>query len=382
MARRRGPRSRVARKQEIPRNLLVDAVVIFGILVSLGLIAVSVALNFRMGFRSADTELDGKLYGAGAAFGDCLKAIAPFMVSWSLRYGDVLAAASAVVLFGICTTYSFVSSLGFAAEHRASKQSAAQVEVDGYGDVRKERKRLEEALNFHGPQRSAREVEDNISAKLKERVWAGGQTVGVLSKDCRLDRKSTRAVCEQVANLKMELAASTEVERLTAELRGLSEVPTAAPVTSDAQVDVLADAVNLATDAVSREHIGLALSILLACFIEVGSGVGLFMVTTPWRATGTKDVGKASNGKRLLGHVDAYMLARIEPGEGMLSEKALHEDYVRWCLSTSAVAYAEAEFSKRFANLATEAGVRRTTRSQRVYFVDVRFVGGAKGALA
>lgn len=352
---------------------------VFGILVSVGLIAVSVALNFRMGLRSADTALDGKLYGAGAAFGDCLKAIAPFMMSWGMRNGDWLAAASAVVLFGICTTYSFVSSLGFAAEHRASKQSAAQVHVDDYGDVRKERKRLEEALTFHGPQRSAREVEDNITAKLKERVWAGGQTVGVLSKDCFLDRKSTRAACEQVANLKVELAASQHVESLTAELRGLSDAPNAAPLTSDAQVDVLAGVVNIVTDAVAKEHIGLVLSILLACFIEVGSGVGLFMVTTPWRTTEAKGAGKASNGRLSLGHVDAYMLARIEPGEGMLSEKALHEDYRRWCLSTSAVAYAETEFSKRFFNLATEAGVRMTTRSQRVYFLDVRFAGGAKG---
>lgn len=356
--------------------------VVFGILVSLGLIAVSVALNFRMGLRSADTELDGKLYGAGAAFGDCLKALAPFMMSWGLRHGDLLAAGSAVMLFGICTTFSFVSSLGFAAGHRASKQSTAQVQVDGYSDVRKERKRLEEALSFHGPQRSAREVEDNITAKLKQRVWAGGQTVGVLSKDCLIDRKSTRAACELVAKLKVELAASQEVERLTADLRRLSEGPIAAPVTSDAQVDVIAGVVNLITDAVAKDHIGLLLSILLACFIEVGSGMGLFMVTTPWRATVSSDVGKGANGKRSLGHVDAYMLARIEPGEGMLSEKALHEDYVRWCRSITDVPYSEAEFSKRFSDLAAEAGVRMTTRSQRAYFLDVRFAGGAKRALA
>lgn len=349
---------------------------------SLGLIAVSVSLNFRMGFRSADSELDGKLYGAGAAFGDCLKAIAPFMMSWGLRHGDVLSAASAVVLFGICTTYSFVSSLGFAAEHRASKQGTAQVQRDDYSDARKERKRLEEALTIHGRQRSARVVEENIAAKLKQRVWAGGQTVGVFSKDCSVDRKSTRAVCEQVANLKVELAASQEVERLTAELRGLSEQPTVAPLTSDAQVDVLAGVVNLVSDAVAKDHIGLALSVLLACFIEVGSGVGLFMATTPWRGTEVKEGRKASHGKRSLGHVDAYMLACIEPGEGMLSERMLHEDYRRWCLSTNVVAYAEAEFSKRFSQLATEAGIKMTTRAQRVYVLDVQFSCGAKGALA
>lgn len=374
--------SKRVRKQENPRSLVVDAVVLFGIVVSLGLIAVSVALNFRMGLRSADTELDGKLYGAGAAFGDCLKAIAPFMMSWGMRNGDWLAAVSAVVLFAVCTTYSFVSALGFAAEHRAGKAGSAQVQVDGYGDVRRERKRIEESLSFHGPQRSARQVEDDITAKFKERVWTGGQTVGALSRDCSVDRKSTRAACEAVAKLRVELAAAEEVERLTAELGGLSGAVNVSPLTSDAQVDVLSDLVNLVTDAVAKDHIGLALSILLACFIEVGSGVGLFMVTTPWRSTEVKGGGKETSTRRSLGHVDAYMLARIEPGEGMLSEKVLHEDYVRWCLRINVVAYSEAEFSKRLSSLANDAGIEATTRSERVFYRKIRLTGGVNGGLA
>lgn len=384
MAKKRGLRSKRARELQNPRNLLVDAVVVFGIVVSLGLIAVSVALNFRMGFRSADTELDGKLYGAGAACGDCLKAIAPFMMSWGLRHGDVLSAAAAVVLFGICTTFSFVSSLGFAAEHRSSKAGTAQVQADGYGDVRKARKRIEDALAFHGPQRSVTEVEGDIHAKLKQRVWAGGQTVGVLSNNCTLDRKSTRAACEQVAKLKVELAAANEVQRLTAALQDpslhLSEH--AAPLATDAQVDALAKVFDLVTDAVKKDHISLALSVLLACFIEVGSGVGLFMATTPWRAKEVKAAQIPSEAKKVLGHVDIYMLARIEPGEGMLSVKALYADYARWCLSMNAVAYTETEFSKRLTALSEEAGIAATTRAQRTYLVDVRLVGGAKGAMA
>ncbi|HEX2842058.1 hypothetical protein [Hyphomicrobium sp.] len=352
---------------------------VFGILVSLGLIAVSVALNFRMGFRSADTELDGKLYGAGAAFGDSLKAIAPFMMSWGFRNGDVLAAISAVMLFSICTVYSFVSALGFAAEHRANKAGSAQVALDGYGDLRAEKKRLEQSLTFYGPQRSPTEVEDAIAAKLKERTWTGGRTVGALSSDCTVDRKSTRAACETVAKLNVELSAAREVERLNNELRtvmGKSSAQGAeAPSTADAQVDALAGVVHLVTEAVTKDHIGLGLSILLACFVEVGSGVGLFMVTTPWRAKAAAVEGKPGS-KRMLGHVDAYMLARIGPGEGMLSMKTLHEDYIRWCLRTHLVAYAEAEFAKRFVALADEAGLQITTRGQREYCRQVRLAEG------
>lgn len=384
MVKRRGLRSKRARELQNQRSLLVDAVVVFGIVVSLGLIAVSVALNFRMGLRSADTELDGKLYGAGAACGDCLKAIAPFMMSWGLRHGDVLSAAAAVALFGICTSFSFVSSLGFAAEHRSSKAGTAQAQVDGYGDVRKERKRIEDALAFQGPQRSVREVQDEIAFRLKQRVWAGGQAVGVLSDNCAVDRKSTRAACEEVAKLKVELAASNEVQRLTAALQhpSLQSREHVTPLTSDAQVDALAGVFGLVTDAVKKEHIGLALSILLACFIEVGSGVGLFMVTTPWRAKEVEAAKTLSVPKKVLGHVDTYMLARIEPGEDLLSVKVLHEDYARWCLSINAVAYTEAEFSKRLDVLAGEAGIATTTRAQRPYLVDVRLAGVAKGDMA
>ena len=356
--------------------------VVFGILVSLGLIAVSVALNFRMGFRSAETELDGKLYGAGAAFGDCLKAIAPFMMSWGVRNGDVLAAASSVVLFGICTSYSFVSSLGFAAEHRAGKAGAAQVELEAYGDLRAEKRRIENALAFHGAQRSVEEVEAAIAASLRERVWSGGQTVGAVSRGCSLDRKVTRAVCETVAKLKVELSAAREVRRLTDALeevanRQASSGDTAVPTTADAQVDVLVGVAGLLTDAVGRDHVSLALSVLLACFIEVGSGVGLFMSTTPWRAkaaTGRKETDSESGGKRRLGHVDAYMLARIEPGDGVLTIQEVHGEYGRWCLDTGAVAYSEAEFSKRFLMLAREAGIDVTTRAQILCFRDVRLV--------
>lgn len=351
--------------------------VLFGIVVSLGLIAVSVSLNFRMGFRSADTELDGKIYGAGAAFGDCLKAIAPFMMSWGARHRDWLAAGSAVALFSICTAYSFVSALGFAAEHRANKAGSAQVALDGYGDMRAQKLRLENTLAFYGVQRSAREVEDAIDAKLKERTWSGGRTVGVLSSNCKTDSKSTRAACEAVAKLNVELSAAREVERLNGELRVLQEKLSAkspvAPTTADAQVDALVDLVNLLTVVITKDHVGLGLSILLACFIEVGSGVGLFMVTTPWRAKETRK--NILNSKR-LGHVDAYMLARIEPGEGMLSVKALHDDYVRWCLRSNTVAYSEAEFAKRFGAIANEAGLQITSRGQRDYCRQIRLAEG------
>lgn len=347
---------------------------------SLGLLAVSVALNFRMAYRSADSDLDGKLYGAGAAFGDCLKAVAPFMASWGARHGDVLAALSAVALFGICTGYSFTAALGFAAEHRATKEAAALGGMESYADLRSEKKRLEDRLTFLGLQRSSAEVESAVAALLRQRVWTGGQTVGGLSEDCGIDRKSTRTVCEAVAKLKVELARAQQVEDFTADyqavLRKLASTDAGSSVSSaDAQVDALVRMAGALTVGMSKDEVALWLSLLLASFIEVGSGAGLFMVTTPWRV---KPVGKLEGHKRgkpqRLGHVDAYMLERIEPGEGVLAEAELFEDYVRWCRKGKAVAYAEAEFACRFAELGAGAGLAATSRGRRLFYRGVQLI--------
>jgi len=60
-----------------------DALVVFGILVSLGFIGGSALLNYRMGFHSADNDTDGMIYGGLAAAGDGLKALSPFVAAWS-----------------------------------------------------------------------------------------------------------------------------------------------------------------------------------------------------------------------------------------------------------------------------------------------------------
>lgn len=360
------------------RNLTVDAVVVFGILVSIGLIAVSVALNVRMGYRSADSDVDGKLYGLGAGLGDCLKAISPFMASWGIRQGDLLAVASATVLFIICTGYSFMASLGFAAEQRAGRAGVAQGAIDSYGDLRAEKTRLQDRLAFLGPQRSVSAVEADIKAIFSSRAWKDGPTVGVVSADCTLNRKATRTACERVAKLQVEresAAAAEEVasslEALLARFAGRSNQPVVQTI--DAQVDALAKVAGLVA-AVGKEQIGLGLSLLLACFIEVGSGLGLYMVTTPWRVrnTSAKLESPAKGVGKRLGHVDAYMLARVLPGNDLLSESALHADYVRWCRMRNEVAYVKDEFVRRFARLAAECGLESTTRGTRVHYRNVR----------
>lgn len=341
-------------------------------MVSLGLIAVSVALNYRMGYRSADNAWDGTLYGTGAACGDCLKAIAPFMASWGLRHGDMLAAASATIVFVICTSFSFVSAVGFAAEHRAVKHDTAKAGKDAYGDYRREKERLESRLAFLGEQRSISEVDGAISLVLKQRAWTGGPTVGTWTQDCKVDRKQTRTACETVAKLKTERARAIDFENASNELDQLVKLARTSgqmkPIaTVDAQVDALKDALHMLSAVVGKEQIGLALAVLLASFIEIGSGVGLFISTTPWRNT-----QYIRTAQHRLGHVDAFMLDVLVPGEGLVTEQQMHGAYLAWCSARGEVAYNLKEFAPRLAALAQETGLESTFRGQRRHYRNVQ----------
>ena len=106
-------------------NQFVDALVIIGIVASLALIVGSVLLNFRMAYRSADTEFDAWLYGIVAGAADCIKAMMPFAIAWGLRKRDRIAVVAGAAVFGIFTLYSFSSAVGFAAQHRNRKSRGA-----------------------------------------------------------------------------------------------------------------------------------------------------------------------------------------------------------------------------------------------------------------
>ena len=385
MARKHGARSKPLRRPDGGKNLLVDALVVGGVIASIGLIVVSVALNYRMGFRSADNAFDATLYGAGSALGDCLKAIAPFMVAWGLKHRDRVSVLCACLLFVVCTAFSFTASFGFAAEHRAAKVGSAQVGIDAYADLRGEKARLDRRLAMLGPQRSSREIAGAMAALLSERAWAGGPTVGTVSKDCTEDRKSTRTRCSKVAALQAERARAEESEALTVQLMvvldHLNRRDGPALVAADAQVAALSRASALVIAGIAEEHIGLALCLLLACFLEIGSGLGLYMVTTPWRTRAMQAQAPAGQGaNKMLGHVDTYMLARVQSGEGAVSIAALFSDYLMWCSTDNRVPYARVEFGNRFAALADEVGIEVSFRKLKPYYLNIKLpVGGEAG---
>lgn len=193
---------------------LTNTLVVVGIAVSLGLIAVSAVLNFRVGYRTADTEFDGWVYGLDAGMADALKAIAPFVAFWGWRNRDVLAVAASGMVFTTFTAYSFSAALGFAAHHRVVKQVEDSGAFEKRKDTRGEYDRIETRLRALGVQRSEGEIEKATAAILAKVVGDRGRTVNQISSNYTLIRKDTREACAEIATLAEETERSRDYTRL------------------------------------------------------------------------------------------------------------------------------------------------------------------------
>jgi hypothetical protein len=362
---------------------------VFGVLVSLGLIGVSALLNFRMGFRSADTVFDGWIYGSGAAFADGLKVLAPFVLLWGWRERDVLAVLAAGVLFVVCTAYSLTAGLGFAAQHRAAKESENVGALEKRGDLRRQLERAEARLANLGVQRSPTAVSREMEAVLRSRVGRGKYTVRQMSKECTRDRRSTRKACEKVIGMAEELARAEEQVRLERKVgairKGLDEVRDGGAVMmADPQATALVRIASVATVKVARRDVQFGLAALMALLVEVGSGIGLYVVTTPWRGrresggerekTKEKQVKGAAD--KRLGKVEKYALERLEPCEDSeLKVSEMFADYQVWCGWRGDVALSRKVFGEVFDELAREIGMRRIQRQRQYLYEDVRLIG-------
>ena len=85
---------------------------------SVGMLAVSVSMNFAFGSSFGRTALESYAYGAAFGFADILKVAAPIVVANSFgnrRWGATLLA---LLLWGTFTLCSAVSAIGFASANR------------------------------------------------------------------------------------------------------------------------------------------------------------------------------------------------------------------------------------------------------------------------
>lgn len=300
-----------------------------GLLVTLGLIAVSVMMNFRFGQSLGRTEWDGLVYGMASACADGFKVILPFAIALAWRSSRLLAATVGSALWLVFTAYSMTSSLGHSAANRSEVAGSKRHEIANYQDLRRAlevKQREREQLPTFRPIAT---VEAELAATEQNRKWGW-------SKQCKdAASRDLRSFCEGHARLQGELGTAKRATDLDAEVATLrAKIDGAgaqgAGQESDAQVAILRDLLGF-TD----ERVRLALTVMVSLMVELGSGLGLFVVfgqrlqAEHAQSTAVKKPGKTD--VPLLGKPSSELAWRqqrvMEDGAAFESEIALFRDY-------------------------------------------------------
>lgn len=243
-----------------------------GVVGTIILIAVSVSMNFRFGLSLGKTEWDALVLGMASAGADGFKVILPFAVAHCWRSARYLATAVGVVLWALFTAYSMTSSLGHSATNRAEVAGEKRHDIAVYGDLEhaigvKQRER-EQLPSFRPPAT----IEAELAARALDWRW-------VKSQQCRSAYNSDiRQYCGGVAKLNGELANARRAIALDDELAGLRAKRAAtggegATADADAQVALIGQLLG-----VEEATIKLALTIMVSLMVELGSGLGLFVI--------------------------------------------------------------------------------------------------------
>jgi hypothetical protein len=344
---------------ETESSIVITVLIALGTLLSLGVICGSVLLNFRMAYRSADTEFDAWIYGLSIGLGDGLKALMPFVVVRAFARQNWLAVAAGAIFFTIMSAYSFTAAIGFAAQHRMSKSIERLGSAERSQDLHQRYTEVQQARHTLGQQRPATIIREERNVLLLTPI-PGRQTVGELSASCTLNRAEAKTICEQWRQRGIELASAVEAERLDAELAALRAKLDSVPAVSnpdDPQTMAISRLGRWFEQTFPKEDIQLALSLLLALVIETGSGFGLFL-TASLRERRTEEGSEVAAPMERLGTVEDYACARLAPSRGAtVTGAALYTDYLSWCRQGGVVALAAEPFLAAFGELAAELGI-------------------------
>lgn len=264
---------------------------IVGGCLALGFIAASVAINARFGWHLGRGELDRYIYSGAATVADLSKALLPVIVASAWITCHRLRATIGVGLFGVFAFYSLTASFGLLAIHQATHQGAHTVAAAGWADLQThlERLRTEQAkLPNHRPVAT---IAAEVEAAKHHRRWrsTSGCTDATASKSRVFCAGYARLQGEHATAIKAEMAArdlKAQIGKARAELRKVDA--SSAQRSADPQAAAFALVVGKKEEAVR-----VALHGLLAALIELGSCFGLFVLLTPYRASGQASTSRA-----------------------------------------------------------------------------------------
>lgn len=336
---------------------------ILGVCAALVMCAVSGAMNFLFLSSLGKTPLEGQVLGAASAAADLLKALLPFFIAWSWTARRYVAAVTGTIAFVFFAGFSLLSAIGFAADNRGTLVETREVLAATYRRVQTEQTGVEarrSALPVHRP---VTIVTEELESHRQNRRWSA-------TKECQdATEAESRDYCSRYFALRGELAAGVEADRLTGVLATLNSDSlrlriAGAEQDRDPQVSLLSSIFGQ-----PQESVRLALIIVVAFLVEIGSALGLFLATG--HGSVTKREGPMSAGSldtpasapiveaSAVESVEDFCLEVLVPSDvGTLTQLKLCEAYEAWCLKSGRTPVETEAFTSIFSELSAIIGLR------------------------
>lgn len=335
---------------------------ILGVCAALVMCAVSGAMNYLFLSSLGKSPLEGQVLGAASAAADVLKALLPFFVAWSWNARRFVASITGTIAFLFFAGFSLLSALGFAADNRGVLVDARTSVTATYRRLQhdlQEEEAKQGALPAHRP---ASVVAQDIEGHRQNRRW-------VTTDECQnATEAESRQYCERYFALRAELAAGQEAEKISDAIAVLQTQAAklrdqGAGLDLDPQVSLLSRIVGQEQDKVR-----LALIVIVALLVELGSSLGLFLATGHRNSTektvaapgAASSVSDPSIEGRPIGSVEDFCLEALVASEkSALGPEALFFAYQAWSEGRGLVALEGEAFLTKFSALATSVGIRR-----------------------
>jgi hypothetical protein len=302
-----------------------------GGLAALGLLIVSGWMNFRFGQSLGSDAADGWFFGIASGCADGMKAVLPFLIAACWRQVRLLATLASIALWLLFVAYSMTSSLGFAALNRAEISGEKRLALAQYETLERTLTRKIAERDAMASARAIGEIDQLRRQGRQHPRWRA-------TKGCQdITRPRSRTFCNDYMALGAERARAQraaaldeEIAALRAELTGWTGYT---GTTIDPQVSMI-DRIS----GLGEDQITLALTILVSLMLELGSGLGFFVVFggQPREAA---EARREDNGKPSIrlpfpdGGSDLEWLRErlVSDRHGATGIADLYQDYLIWC---------------------------------------------------
>jgi len=250
-------------------------------------IAASMLMNWSFWSGQGTDEKSGQTLGAVSIGVDIFKDTLPLIIGWALRERHRFGALVGIVFMSGCLVFSFASAIGFAATSRGTVTASHEASASHLASLKSEEQNLQaRAAKLNAP-RPASLIEEAITKAKQDRRWDS-------SKQCSDPTvEPSRVFCRDIGDLRIELAASAEADRIATRLKAVqiecNQLTIAgAGQDKDIQAGFFARITGQGIDSIQN-----ALGLLLALMVEFGAAFGLFLALLPFQQRGDRDARKS-----------------------------------------------------------------------------------------